>query len=91
MERLTEEHVHRACEKIEESQVKHGMRELTKHGHLALVVMLQLAFEQEAPTRIRDVYLLYRRISEDSNIDPLACRRIHDHLADLAMLGILDK
>ena len=89
--RLTEEHVHQAREKLEQSQVEHGMRELTKHGHLALVAMLQLAFEQETPARIRDVYPLYRRIAEGSNVDPLVRRRMHDHLADLAMLGILDR
>ena len=90
-ERLTEDHVHQACEKLEQSQVEHGIRELTKHGHLALVAMLQLAFEQETPARILDVYPLYRRIAAASNVDPLVRRQMHDHLADLAMLGILDR
>jgi cell division control protein 6 len=67
------------------------MRELTKHGHLALVAMVQFAFEQETPARIRDVYPLYRRVAEESNVDPLVRRRMHDHLADLAMLGILNR
>jgi len=89
--RLTEEYVHQARSKLEQSQVEHGMRELTKHGHLALVAMLQLAFEQNTPARIRDVFPLYRRIAEHSNVDPLVRRRMHDHLADLAMLGILSR
>lgn len=89
--RLTEAYVHQARSKLEQSQVEHGMRELTKHGHLALVAMLQLAFEQNTPARIRDIFPLYRRIAEHSTVDPLVRRRMHDHLADLAMLGILSR
>jgi cell division control protein 6 len=67
------------------------MRELTRHGHLSLVASLQLALEDETPARVRDVFPLYRRIAEGSDVDPLVRRRMHDHLADLAMLGILDR
>jgi len=83
--------VYRAKETLEQSQIEHGMRELTKHGHLSLVAVLQLALEDETPTRVREVFPLYRRISEHSSVDPLVRRRMHDHLADLAMLGILDR
>jgi len=89
--RITESNVYRAKETLEQSQIEHGMRELTKHGHLSLVAVLQLALEDETPTRVREVFPLYRRISEHSSVDPLVRRRMHDHLADLAMLGILDR
>ena len=89
--RITEANVYRAKETLEQSQIEHGMRELTKHGHLSLVAVLQLALEDETPTRVREVFPLYRRISEHSSVDPLVRRRMHDHLADLAMLGILDR
>ncbi|WP_080510368.1 hypothetical protein [Halorubrum coriense] len=36
------------------------------------------------------MYPRYRTIADHSEIDPLVRRRIHDHLADFAMLGILD-
>ncbi|QAU13465.1 AAA family ATPase [Halorubrum sp. BOL3-1] len=89
--RITESNVYRAKETLEQSQIEHGMRELTKHGHLSLVAILQIALEGETPARVRDVFPLYRRISEHSDVDPLVRRRMHDHLADLAMLGILDR
>lgn len=88
---ITESHVHDAREALEQSQIEHGMRELTQHGHLALVATLHLALESETPARVREIYPRYRTIADRSGIDPLVRRRMHDHLADLAMLGILDR
>jgi cell division control protein 6 len=88
---ISEDDVHEARNKLERSQIEHGMRELTRHGHLSLVAVLQLALESAGPFRVRDIYPRYRTIAEQSNIDPLVRRRMHDHLADLAMLGILDR
>ncbi|WP_128224387.1 orc1/cdc6 family replication initiation protein [Halobacteriaceae archaeon SHR40] len=88
---ITESHVHDARDELEQSQIEHGMRELTQHGHLALVATLHLALEGDTPARVRDIYPRYRTIADQSEIDPLVRRRMHDHLADLAMLGILDR
>jgi len=90
-DRIAEKDVHEARDKLERSQIEHGMRELTKHGHLALVATLHLALETNAPARVRDIYPRYRTVAEQSDVDPLVRRRMHDHLADLAMLGILDR
>ncbi|SDZ98085.1 ORC complex protein Cdc6/Orc1 [Haloplanus vescus] len=90
-DQITKDDVHDARNKIERSQIEHGMRELTRHGHLSLVAVLQLALESGDPFRVRDIYPQYRTIAEQSDIDPLVRRRMHDHLADLAMLGILDR
>lgn len=90
-DRITQNDVHEARNKLERSQIEHGMRELTRHGHLSLVAVLQLALESKEPFRVRDIYPQYRTIAERSDIDPLVRRRMHDHLADLAMLGILDR
>lgn len=88
---ITEDRVHEASEKREQSQIEHGMRELTQHGHLSLAATLHLALEGDTPARVRDIFPRYRTIAERSDIDPLVRRRMHDHLADLAMLGILDR
>ncbi|MFC6614947.1 orc1/cdc6 family replication initiation protein [Halopenitus salinus] len=89
--RIAESDVYEARNKLEQSQIEQGMRELTKHGHLALVATLQLALEEETPTRVREIFPRYRAIARHSDVDPLVRRRMHDHLADLAMLGILDR
>jgi cell division control protein 6 len=65
------------------------MRELTQHGYLALVATLHLAFDGDTPAQVRETR--YRTIGDQSEIDPLVRRRMHDHLADLTMLGILDR
>ena len=88
---IVEADVHAARDKLEQSQIEQGMRELTKHGHLALVATLQLALEDETPTRVREIFPRYRAVAKRSDVDPLVRRRMHDHLADLAMLGILDR
>jgi len=88
---IEESHVRHAEAELERGQIEHGMRELTKHGQLALVASLSLALENDTPARVREIYPRYRTIAERSDIDPLVRRRMHDHLADLAMVGILDR
>ncbi len=88
---ITKANVHAAHAELEQSQIGHGMRELTQHGHLSLVAALRLALEGDTPARVREIYPRDRTIAEQSSIDPLVRRRMHDHLADLAMLGILDR
>lgn len=90
-ERINEDDVRATRNELERSQVEHGMRELTRHGHLSLVAVLHLALESNGPFRVRDIYPRYRMIAEQSDIDSLVGRRMHGHLADLAMLGILDR
>ena len=88
---ITETHVNNARAALEESQIEHGMRELTRHGHLALIATLDLALQEQTPARVREIYPRYRTIAEHSDSEPLVRRRMHDHLADLSMLGILDR
>jgi len=88
---IVEEHVYAARTALEQRQIEQGMRELTRHGHLALVATLELALAEDTPARVRDVYPRYQAIAEASQVDPLVRRRMHDHLADLAMLGILNR
>jgi len=89
--KIVEEHVYAARTAVEQRQIEQGMCELTRHGHLALVAALELALAEDTPARVRDVYPRYQAIAEASQVDPLVRRRMHDHLADLAMLGILDR
>ena len=88
---ITESHVHDARAALEQSQIEHGMRELIQHDHLAIMAALHLALEGDTPARVREIYPRYRTIADRSEIDPLVHRRMHDHLVDLAMLGIFDR
>ena len=56
---ITEFHVHEARDALEQSQIEHGMRELTRHGHLALVATLLLWVTSSlVPTLIAGACLL---------------------------------
>ncbi|GGN96004.1 MULTISPECIES: orc1/cdc6 family replication initiation protein [Haloarcula] len=88
---IVEEHVREASQELERGQIRHGMRELTHHGHLTLIATLSLAFEEQMPARVREIYPVYRTVADQSGTDPLVRRRMHDHLADLAMVGILQR
>ncbi|MBX0324676.1 orc1/cdc6 family replication initiation protein [Halomicroarcula sp. F13] len=88
---IVEEHVRQASQELERGQIRHGMRELTHHGHLTLIATLSLAFEDQMPARVREIYPVYRSVADQSGTDPLVRRRMHDHLADLAMVGILQR
>jgi len=89
-EQICEDDVYAARNKLERNQVEHGMRELTPRSPLT-GRCLALGSRSNGPFRVRDIYPRYRTIAEQSDIDPLVRRRMHDHLADLAMLGILDR
>ena len=65
------------------------MRDLTRHGEIALLAILSKAAKQETPARTKTVYQEYLRLCESSGIDSLAQRSVHNHLSDLRMLGIL--
>ncbi|MBV0924480.1 orc1/cdc6 family replication initiation protein [Halomicroarcula limicola] len=88
---IVEDHVRAASQALERGQIRHGMRELTHHGHLTLIATLSLALEDEMPARVREIYPEYRTVADHSGTDPLVRRRMHDHLADLAMVGILQR
>jgi len=82
-------HVETAQEKLEQERVEEGMRDLTRHGEIALLAILSKAAKQETPARTKTVYQEYLRLCESSGIDSLAQRSVHNHLSDLRMLGIL--
>ena len=90
-ETITEAHVRDAQQALERGQIRQGMMELTRHGHLALAAVLSIALEEETPARVREIYPQYSAIAERFGTKPLVRRRMHDHLADLAMQGILKR
>jgi len=52
---------------------------------------LSLALEEETPARVREIYPRYRSAADYVGTNPLVRRRMHDHLSDLAMQGILSR
>lgn len=82
-------HVEAAQEKLEQERVEEGMRDLTRHGEVALLAVLSMTAKNETPARTKHVYKEYLNLCESSGVDSLAQRSVHNHLSDLRMLGIL--
>jgi cell division control protein 6 len=91
VEGVEEKHVRDAQRALERGRIKQGMVDLTQHGHLSLVAVLSLALEEETPARVREIYPRYRSAADYVGTNPLVRRRMHDHLSDLAMQGILSR
>lgn len=88
-ELLEERHVEQAQHELERERVEEGIRQLTQHGHLALLAVVSLARAGRTPERSRNIYDRYLDVCDAIGVDSLAQRSVHNHLSDLRMLGIL--
>lgn len=69
------------------------MKDLTSHGHLTLlaVVASMIADPDAIPLQKQSLYNQYQDLVQATDRDPLGGRAFHNHLAELSMLGILDR
>lgn len=90
---ITETHVRDARKLLEKQRIEESMRNLTSHGHLALcaVVSMSINDSDEMPTRKQPLYDRYHDLARITERDPLGGRAFHNHLSELAMLGILNR
>lgn len=90
---VTEDHVRKGKQLLEKQRIEESMQELTSHGHLTLlaVVASTVADPDAAPFRKQTIYEQYQDLAQATDRDPLGGRAFHNHLAELSMLGILDR
>ncbi|RQG94808.1 orc1/cdc6 family replication initiation protein [Natrarchaeobius chitinivorans] len=90
---VTEDHVREAKQLLEKQRIGESMKELTSHGHLTLlaVVTSMVTDPSQVPFQKQQLYEQYRDLTAATNRDPLGGRAFHNHLAELSMLGILDR
>lgn len=88
-ETVTDDHVMAAHNRLQREEIKRGMRDLTKHGKLALgsLVTVRVNNPDEEITR-KGIYEKYVQLAEGCNESPLKIKSLHRHLGDLAMQGI---
>lgn len=86
---ISEEHVRNAEHQIQRQQVVEGMHSLTAHGQYVLLTVCQLAARGDTPERTKLIYEQYKEVVKKHGSDPLKRRRVHDHLSDLSLHGIL--
>ena len=86
---IAEEHVREAEHQIQRQQVVEGMHSLTQQGQYVLLTVCQLAAEGDTPERTKLIYKRYQEVLRSHGGEPLKRRRVHDHLSDLSLHGIL--
>jgi len=89
-ETVREDHVREAETRIQRKSIEKGIRNLTLQDQLALAAIISLEQDGHTDIRTRTAYDQYKTIAEEVDANPIAMRRVRDHMKDLAMTGILD-
>ncbi|MFC7070498.1 orc1/cdc6 family replication initiation protein [Halobaculum lipolyticum] len=88
---VDEAHVEEANQLVEQQQVLEGIRSLTQHAKLTLLTICAIEAREESPERTRVIHDEYQQVALANGYDPLKRRRIHDHLSNLDLNGILSQ
>ncbi|MDY6770718.1 MAG: ORC1-type DNA replication protein [Candidatus Nanohaloarchaea archaeon] len=87
--KVTEEYVNKAQDKIEKDRVVETVRSQPKHSQLTLYTILDM-HDEDGNVVTGDVYSDYKEIANEAGADPLTQRRISDLIAELDMLGVIN-
>ncbi|CAI49639.1 Orc1-type DNA replication protein [Natronomonas pharaonis DSM 2160] len=91
-EAITDSHIEVASERVQRGRVQNKLRDQTMHGQLILEAIARLEADGEAPVRSKEVQDSYERVAGRWSRDPLTTlKSIQNHLADLTMLGFLER
>lgn len=85
---VTQTHVEKARNNIENNQVLEGTRELSEQERVLLYAITTLEKQGETPARTSKIYNQYRSILP-SDLDAVGNRRIRDHITTLADLDLV--
>jgi cell division control protein 6 len=88
-ERVTEEHVHRAYEKMERDAYIDLAKNMPFHEALLLFVIFQRFLNGEKEIRTGEAYSLYRSLCQKLNVKSVTERRVSDYITELAVNGII--
>jgi cell division control protein 6 len=89
-ERVDEDHVREAQEKIELDRVVEVVRTLPTQSKVVLFAVILLERNGAQNINTGEVYNIYRRLCEEIDADVLTQRRVTDLISELDMLGIVN-
>ncbi|MFC7156083.1 AAA family ATPase [Halomarina halobia] len=89
-ERINEEHVRRAQEKIELDRVVEVVRTLPTQSKLVLYSVILLERNGVHNINTGEVFNIYKRLCAEIDMDVLTQRRVTDLISELDMLGIVN-
>ena len=89
---ITDEHIQLAEERVQRGRVKNKVRDQTIHGQLVLETVARLELDGNTPAKSKRIRTQYENVATNWGHDPLTTlKSIQNHLADLTMLGFLDR
>ncbi|HKZ99678.1 MAG TPA: ORC1-type DNA replication protein [Thermoplasmata archaeon] len=88
-DRISEEHVQRAKNKIELDTVIEAVKSLPTQSKLILLGILLNEEAGNAKLTTGEVYTTYRELSRRTGVTPLTQRRVTDLISELDMLGLV--
>ena len=89
---ITDDHIEAAAARVQRGRVQDKLRDQTMHGQLILESLAQIEVNGDIPARSKEIQSVYERIARDWGHDPLTTlKSIQNHLADLTMLGFLER
>ncbi|EMA42691.1 Cdc6/Cdc18 family protein [Halococcus saccharolyticus] len=89
-ERVGEDHVRQAQEKIEIDRVVEVVRTLPTQSKVVLFAVILLERNGAQNINTGEVYNIYRRLCDEIDADVLTQRRVTDLISELDMLGIVN-
>lgn len=89
-EKVTEEHVHTARERIDRKNIEKGIREMTIQDQLSLTAVVASEVEGSTPVKTTELYNQYKRIAREIDADIRTQRSLRDHLLELDLMGVVD-
>ncbi len=88
--KVTERHVWKAQEKIEQDTMEEVIKTLPLHSKVLLYAIVLLDENGELPANTGDVYSVYKSLCDHIDLEPLTQRRVSDLINELDMLGIIN-
>ncbi len=88
-DKVLEEHVDLAHQKLEMDRTLEAIRMLPKQSQLVLAAILKLG-KKYSPLHTVEVFREYKSMCNKNGIKPLTIRRVNDLLNELSALGIID-
>ncbi len=91
-ERVSDEHIGDARERVQRGRLSNRIRDQTVHGQYILETIAYLEQRGKTPVRSKEVQEMYEEVPKACGTDPLTTlKSIQDHLSDLYMLGFLQR
>lgn len=89
-QKVTEEHVRTARERIDRKNIEKGIREMTMQDQLSLTAVVALQVEGSTPAKTTEIYARYKDIAAEIDADIRTQRSMRDHLLELDLMGVVD-